>query len=99
MRQKTQQEETPVEGFVSFLNHFRGLDLPALTMLDLKGNPSKTLTYKQLWDQSGILAAHLLKNNLKPKDRIVFVYPINAVLEYLTGFVACLRIGVTPVRY
>jgi acyl-CoA synthetase (AMP-forming)/AMP-acid ligase II len=65
-------------------------------MLDAKGNVKKSLTYAQLWQQSAILSTHLLKEGLAPKDRVMIVYPIASVLEYMTAFIACLRIGVTP---
>ena len=65
-------------------------------MLDSKGNIKKLLTYSQLWEESALLATHFLKEGLSPGDRVMIVYPIASVLEYLTAFIACLRIGVTP---
>ncbi len=69
----------------------------AIRTISVKGDIKTSLTYAQIWENTGILASHYLKEGLKPQDRVLIVYPITAVLEYVTAFIACLRIGVTPV--
>ncbi|KAJ3370413.1 hypothetical protein HDU91_006267 [Kappamyces sp. JEL0680] len=86
-----------MKGFVETLQQWQDAEKTALVMLDAKGNTRKTVSYKKLWTDSGILATHFLNEGMKPKQRVMIMYPITSVIEYLTAFVACLRIGVTPV--
>jgi acyl-CoA synthetase (AMP-forming)/AMP-acid ligase II len=69
----------------------------ALHMLSSKGLVMKEQTYGQLWEESGVLAMHLLLQGLFQGDKVMILYPPTSVIEYLTAFVACLRIGVVPV--
>jgi acyl-CoA synthetase (AMP-forming)/AMP-acid ligase II len=86
-------------GIVSKLHYWSGVDPEknALLQLDSKGEVKSKLSYKDLYRHSGIVASHLLREGLKAKDRVMITYPVHSVLEYLTAFVACLRIGVVPV--
>ena len=68
-----------------------------MNLIDSKLSIKASLTYGQFWEQSGILATHLLNEGLCAQDRVMIIYPITSILEYFTAFVACLRIGVVPV--
>jgi acyl-CoA synthetase (AMP-forming)/AMP-acid ligase II len=67
-------------------------DRVVFTWLGERGQVAKTLTFGQLWESSGRVADLLVqKKGLQPGDRVMIVYPFG--LEFLEGFVACLRAG------
>ncbi|KAI8915946.1 hypothetical protein EDD86DRAFT_268132 [Gorgonomyces haynaldii] len=72
-------------------------DKVCFTMLDPKAEVRAKMTYSELWQQSGVLASHLLSKGLKAGDRVVFLYPIFNVIDYMVAFLGCLRIGVVIV--
>lgn len=51
----------------------------------------QTLTNVDLWDQSGGVAEKLTKHGIKQGDRVIICYPFG--LEFLAGFLGCLRVG------
>ena len=71
-------------------------DKVCCTMLDNKGNESRSLTYRQFWEDTGKIASHikslgkklmsLIMLGMKPGERVIFFYPIHSVIEYLVAF-------------
>ncbi|KAI8903258.1 hypothetical protein EDD86DRAFT_97622 [Gorgonomyces haynaldii] len=85
--------------FHSAVKHWASVqpDKVCFTMLDPKAEVRAKMTYSELWQQSGVLASHLLSKGLKAGDRVVFLYPIFNVIDYMVAFLGCLRIGVVIV--
>jgi hypothetical protein len=75
-------------GIVSKLHYWSGVDPEknVLLQLDSKGEVKSKFSYKDLYRHSGIVASHLLREGLKAKDRVMIIYPVHSVLEYLTAF-------------
>jgi acyl-CoA synthetase (AMP-forming)/AMP-acid ligase II len=69
----------------------------AIQVVNSKCTIAETLTYSQLWEETGRLAMHFLKEGIQQGDRVMIVYPNTAQVEYLVAFVACIRVGVVPV--
>jgi acyl-CoA synthetase (AMP-forming)/AMP-acid ligase II len=65
----------------------------AIRVVDSKTKIRESITYEQLWQESGYLACHLLKEDIQKGDRVMIVYPLNAQIEYMACFIACMRIG------
>jgi acyl-CoA synthetase (AMP-forming)/AMP-acid ligase II/acyl carrier protein len=72
-------------------------DTPQVSQLNSKGRIFHELTRSQLALHSKIVGAHLLEKGLKPGDLVMIMYPITSVIDYLTAFVGCLRVGIVPV--
>lgn len=51
----------------------------------------ETITYEQLWERSGQVAAFLLENGIAQGDRVMIAYPFR--LDFLSGLFGCMRIG------
>jgi 2,3-dihydroxybenzoate-AMP ligase len=56
---------------------------------------ARRLTLGELWQRSNRLAAHLHRLGLRSRERVVFQLPNGA--DFLTAFLALLRIGAIPV--
>jgi amino acid adenylation domain-containing protein len=69
----------------------------ALCVLDSKTAIKRQYTYEEVWVESGKVVSLLLSWNLNPGDRVLVIYPLHAVDEFLFAFIGCLRIGVVPV--
>ena len=68
-------------------------DKVVFTWLGRDGEVADTLTYVQLWRRAGAVADALVgTHGLRPGDRAMIVYPFG--LDFLAGFVGCLRAGV-----
>jgi acyl-CoA synthetase (AMP-forming)/AMP-acid ligase II len=50
----------------------------AIQVVDRKCAISETITYAQLWNQTGLLAAHYTKKGLQKGDRVMIIYPNTA---------------------
>ena len=63
------------------------------TWLDSKGREVSTMTYRQLWLQSGAIATMLHQHpGIQPGDRVMICYPFG--LEFLPALFGCMRAGV-----
>ena len=51
----------------------------------------ETISYEQLWERSGQVAAFLIKNGITQGDRVMIAYPFR--LDFLSGLFGCMRIG------
>jgi acyl-CoA synthetase (AMP-forming)/AMP-acid ligase II len=69
----------------------------AINVVNAKCNVQEVVTYAEVWEKTGILATHFLKEGLKKGDRVMIIYPNTAQTEYLLAFLACLRVGIVPV--
>jgi acyl-CoA synthetase (AMP-forming)/AMP-acid ligase II len=69
----------------------------AIQVVSSKCEIEETVTYSQLWEDTGRLAMHFLKEGIQKGDRVMIIYPNTAQVEYLIAFLGCLRIGVVPV--
>jgi acyl-CoA synthetase (AMP-forming)/AMP-acid ligase II len=86
------------EFFESLRNSARTCgERPAIHVVNAKCNVQEVVTYAELWQKTGILATHFLKEGFKKGDRVMIIYPNTAQTEYLLAFLACLRIGIVPV--
>ncbi len=83
--------------FVEILtNHYLNLpDKEPLKWLDDKGRIKDSLSYRDIWQQSGAVADKLISKGIQPGDRVMIVYPFG--LEFITGFIGCLRCGAVAV--
>jgi acyl-CoA synthetase (AMP-forming)/AMP-acid ligase II len=72
-------------------------DRKAIQVVNSKCGIEETVTYSKLWELTGRLAMHLLKEGIKKGDRVMIIYPNTAQVEYLVTFLACMRVGVVPV--
>src|SRR6266508_2727574 len=55
----------------------------------------ETVTYRQLWAQSGRFAAGLARGGVRAGDKVCLIYPTCA--EFFYTFFGCLRLGAVPV--
>ena len=70
-------------------------DRVLLTWLDKKGREVSSLSYRELWVQSGLVARLLLvEKGLVPGDRVMICYPFG--LDFLIGIFGSMRAGLIP---
>ncbi len=62
----------------------------------LKGDQVSSLTYGELYRQAGAVA-QWLQAELPPGARVLLVYPYEAGLEFIAGFLGCLLAGMVAV--
>jgi acyl-CoA synthetase (AMP-forming)/AMP-acid ligase II/acyl carrier protein len=43
------------------------------------------------------LAAHLLRKGLQKGDSVMLMFPVHAVIDYMTAFLACMRLGIVVI--
>jgi acyl-CoA synthetase (AMP-forming)/AMP-acid ligase II len=53
-------------------------DKKAIQVVDGNCNISMTITFAQLWNQTGQLAAHFLKEGIRSGERVMIFYPNTA---------------------
>jgi acyl-CoA synthetase (AMP-forming)/AMP-acid ligase II len=68
-----------------------------LASLDKNGDITQELTSSEFVCQSKNIAAHLLQKGIQKGDRVLVIYPVDDVIDYLLAFVACMRIGAVVV--